>query len=80
MYHKYQIPKSSIYKMIRDDKQGKIMKFKNSIVTDNNILLTNEEKELIKSCVIPPKSPITINKVNIILKDEFGIKNRKRQI
>ena len=56
------------------------MKFKDSILTDNNILLTNEEKELIQSCVIPPKSLITMNKFNIILNDEFGIKNEKRQI
>ena len=56
------------------------MKFKYSILTDNNILLTNEEKELIKSCGIPLKSSITIKNINIILNNEFGIKNRKWQI
>ena len=46
----------------------------------NKAVLTEGEKLFIKSCVTPPKQPITLDKINLMMNDGFSVKNRKRLI
>ena len=78
--HKYLIPRSTLYKILRDDKMGKFPWFNEWIDIMNKAVLTEGEKLFIKSCVTPPLQPQTLDKINLMMNDGFSVKNRKRLI
>ena len=80
MFQKYSIPKSTLYKILNDEKAGKIPSFNMWCKIDSLNHLNPYEKEYIIKAITPPQYPITIEKLDQSLSNKFGERNRKRQI
>ena len=77
---KYGIPKSTLYKILNEWYDGKIPSLNDLLELSDNNGLSKEEKSFILQHVIPPSYPVTIDRFNKMLNDEFGQKERKRDI
>ena len=77
---KYKVSISSFYKILNKRKQ--LESWKESQFDENNFKskLSKAEQNFIRNYVIPPKPPLTIEKINNEMNSIFAMKNRKREI
>ena len=80
MLNKYHIPKSTLYYILKEEKKGEIPWFHEWLLKDNEKILSLDEKNFLIESLNPPTYPLTINKLNQALNNEFGERNRSKII
>ena len=80
MFQKYWIPKTTLYYILKEERQGQIPWFEQWMMRFNDKILSSYEKNFISSMLNPPNFPMTLNKLNLALNNEFGERNRSKAI
>ena len=76
----YGVPRSTIYQFIKSSPVESSSNIYDLIKNNWDKKLSKDEKEWIRINTLPPKPPITVDKLNLRMNDIFCPKNRNRDI